>query len=45
MSASDKKELIRKLYFCTDTQMNTPEIQVCYQSRFQIEFLFRNGKK
>jgi hypothetical protein len=42
---SDKGKLTRKLYFCTDTQMDALEILNCYQSRFQIEFLYRDGKQ
>ncbi len=40
-----KGKLTRKLYFCTDTQMDALEILDCYQSRFQIEFLYRDGKQ
>jgi len=43
--SSDKGKLTRKLYFCTDTQMDALEILDCYQSRFQIEFLYRDGKQ
>ena len=42
---SGKGKLTRKLYFCTDTQMDALEILDCYQSRFQIEFLYRDGKQ
>jgi hypothetical protein len=42
---SDKGKLIRKLYFSTDTQMAALEILDCYQSRFQIEFLYRDAKQ
>lgn len=42
---NDKGNLTRKLYFCTDTQMDALEILDCYQSRFQIEFLYRDGKQ
>jgi hypothetical protein len=42
---SDKEKLTRKLYFCTNTQMNALEILDCYQSRFQIEFLYRDAKQ
>jgi hypothetical protein len=42
---SDKEKLTRKLYFCTKTQMNALEILDCYQSRFQIEFLYRDAKQ
>ena len=43
--ASDKGKLTRKLYFSTDTQMDALEILDCYQSRFQIEFLYRDAKQ
>ena len=42
---NDKGKLIRKLYFSTDTQMDALEILDCYQSRFQIEFLYRDAKQ
>lgn len=42
---SDKGKLTRKLYFCTDTQMEALEILDTYRSRFQIEFLYRDGKQ
>ena len=42
---NDKGKITRKLYFCTDTQMDAREILDCYQSRFQIEFLYRDGKQ
>ncbi len=42
---SDKGKTTRKLYFCTDTQMDALEIMECYQSRFQIEFLYRDAKQ
>jgi hypothetical protein len=34
-----------KLYFCTDTEMNAALILKYYQSRFQIEFLYRDAKQ
>jgi len=34
-----------KLYFCTDVTMPAEEIVLYYQSRFQIEFLYRDGKQ
>jgi hypothetical protein len=43
--ASNKGRLTRKLYFSTDTQMDALEILDCYQSRFQIEFLYRDAKQ
>jgi Transposase DDE domain len=40
-----KGKQTRKLYFCTDTQMGALDILDCYRSRFQIEFLYRDGKQ
>jgi hypothetical protein len=34
-----------KLYYSTDTQMKALDILDYYQSRFQIEFLYRDGKQ
>jgi len=34
-----------KLYFCTDVAMPAADILLYYQSRFQIEFLYRDGKQ
>jgi hypothetical protein len=34
-----------KLYFSTDINMNASDILKSYQSRFQIEFLYRDGKQ
>jgi hypothetical protein len=42
---SDKGKLIRKLYFSADTQMDALEILDCFQSGFQIEFLYRDAKQ
>jgi hypothetical protein len=38
------KETI-KLYFCTDTNLLAPDILEYYHCRFQIEFLYRDGKQ
>lgn len=35
----------RKLYFSTDLSMNPSDVLLYYQSRFQIEFLYRDGKQ
>lgn len=35
----------RKLYFCTDTDMDPKDVLQYYRSRFQIEFLYRDGKQ
>lgn len=40
-----KGKEIRKLYFSTDTSMPATEILLYYRSRFQIEFLYRDGKQ
>ncbi len=42
---SNKDKQTRKLYFCTDTEMGPLDILDCYRSRFQIEFLYRDGKQ
>jgi hypothetical protein len=34
-----------KLYFSTDVSMPATDILLYYQSRFQIEFLYRDGKQ
>jgi len=41
----DKRKDTHKLYFCTDVEMNPEEVLLYYQSRFQIEFLYRDGKQ
>jgi len=35
----------RKLYFSTDMDMNPKDVLLYYHSRFQIEFLYRDGKQ
>ena len=35
----------RKLYFSTDVSMDPSEVLIYYHSRFQIEFLYRDGKQ
>ena len=42
---TDKKKLVRKLYFCTDLVMQGLDIYNHYHNRFQIEFLYRDGKQ
>jgi len=42
---TDKKKLIRKLYFCTDLLIHGMDIYNHYHNRFQIEFLYRDGKQ
>jgi hypothetical protein len=44
-TVTDKMKLIRKLYFCTDLLMNGMDIHDHYHNRFQIEFLYRDGKQ
>jgi hypothetical protein len=39
------KEVARKLYFSTDTEMDGTKIVEYYRSRFQIEFLYRDAKQ
>jgi hypothetical protein len=43
--ASDKKKNSYKLFFCTDIKMEAALILKYYQSRFQIEFLYRDAKQ
>ena len=42
---TDKIKLVRKLYFCTDLSMQGLDIYNHYHNRFQIEFLYRDGKQ
>ena len=35
----------RKLYFSTDISMDPNDVMLYYHSRFQIEFLYRDGKQ
>ncbi len=39
------KEMARKLYFCTDPEMDARKIVSYYRSRFQIEFIYRDAKQ
>lgn len=41
--SEDKK--VRKLYFSTDTGMNTMDVLAFYRTRFQIEFCYRDSKQ
>ena len=43
--SNKKGKEIYKLYFCTDTQFNALDILDYYKKRFQIEFLYRDGKQ
>ncbi len=40
-----KGKQVYKLYFSTDINMDASDILKFYQSRFQIEFLYRDGKQ
>ena len=42
---NNKGKITRKLYFSTDIQMDALDILDYYRSRFQIEFLYRDGKQ
>lgn len=42
---SNKGKQSYKLYFSTDIKMDASDILKFYQSRFQIEFLYRDGKQ
>jgi len=41
----DKKTQVRKVYFSTDLTLSGEDIYWVYRSRFQIEFLYRDGKQ
>ena len=41
----DKKTQVRKVYFSTDLTLSGEDIYRVYRSRFQIEFLYRDGKQ
>ncbi len=43
----DEKDQIKsyKLYVCTDTQQSGGQVKHAYNSRFQIEFLYRDAKQ
>ena len=42
---SDKQKITRNLYFSVDLEQNGDEILEYYQNRFQIEFVYRDGKQ
>ncbi len=42
---SDNGKITRNLYFSIDLEQNGEEILEYYQNRFQIEFLYRDGKQ
>lgn len=39
------KEYSHKIYFSTDIELNAKMLLIYYQTRFQIEFLYRDGKQ
>lgn len=43
--SNKKGKQANKLYFCTDTNVGALDILHYYQCRFQIEFLYRDGKQ
>jgi len=43
--SNNKGKQINKLYFCTDVDVQAIDILNYYKSRFQIEFLYRDGKQ
>jgi IS4 transposase len=44
-TTSEKGKVTRKIYFSTDLEMEAQDIIKYYRSRFQIEFLYRDGKQ
>lgn len=42
---SEKEKVSHKIYFSTDLKMEASDIIKYYRSRFQIEFLYRDGKQ
>lgn len=42
---SEKGKVTHKIYFSTDLDMDAADIIKYYRSRFQIEFLYRDGKQ
>ena len=44
-TTSEKGKVTHKIYFSTDLEMEASEIIRYYRSRFQIEFLYRDGKQ
>jgi len=43
--SNQKGKQVYKLYFSTDINMDASDVLKFYQSRFQIEFLYRDGKQ
>lgn len=44
-TTSEKGKVTHKIYFSTDLEMDASDIIKYYRSRFQIEFLYRDGKQ
>jgi len=44
-TTSEKGKVSHKIYFSTDLEMGATDIIKYYRSRFQIEFLYRDGKQ
>lgn len=44
-STTDKGKVTHKIYYSTDLEMGASDIIKYYRSRFQIEFLYRDGKQ
>jgi hypothetical protein len=44
-TTSEKGKVTHKIYFSTDLEMEASDIIKYYRSRFQIEFLYRDGKQ
>lgn len=42
---SDKKRQTRKVFFCTDLTKSATDIFDIYRTRFQLEFVYRDGKQ
>lgn len=42
---NERNKQVHKLYFSTDLELEAMDILNFYQSRFQIEFLYRDGKQ
>lgn len=45
LETANKGKIAHKLYFCTDVELGAERIMHYYRSRFQIEFLYRDGKQ
>lgn len=45
VTTSEKGKVTHKIYFSTDMEMEASDIIKYYRSRFQIEFLYRDGKQ